>query len=307
MRRRLPPLNALRAFEAAARHGGFVSAAEELAVTPAAISHQIKGLEDTLGVPLFVRMHRAVELTSAGRALLPGLSDAFDRMARSVEDVVRQMDANRPLTVSVSPSFAAKWLVPRLERFLARHPDYAVRFHADQRVVNLYAEDVDMAIRLTADPGDLEAVTLFTDRIFPVCAPTLRSVLTAPAALSRQTLIYDELYEKTSKSCGWKDWLAKAGASGLRPAKEITYSHLTLCLDAAVRGLGVALGRGSLVEAELKAGTLVRPFQVTGDTPLRHHLVWLKDRPLRPAAEAFRDWVIEEAQAFRKANPSLVS
>lgn len=306
MRRRLPPLNALRAFEAAARHGGFVAAAEELAVTPAAVSHQIKGLEETLGVPLFVRMHRAVELTSAGKALLPGLTDAFDRMARTVEDVVRQMDSSRPLTVSVSPSFAAKWLVPRLERFLARYPDYAVRFHADQRLVNLHAEDVDMAVRLTADPGDLEAVPLFADRVFPVCAPVLRTALSAPANLSRQTLIYDELYEKAARSYGWKDWLSKAGAAGVRPAKEITYSHLTLCLDAAVRGLGVALGRGSLVEAELKAGTLVRPFQTAGESPLRHHLVWLKERPLRPAAEAFRDWIIEEAIAFRKANPALV-
>lgn len=306
MRRRLPPLNALRAFEAAARHGGFVAAAEELAVTPAAVSHQIKGLEEILGVPLFVRMHRAVELTSAGRALLPGLTDAFDRMARTVDDVVRQMDQSRPLTISASPSFAAKWLMPRLERFLARHPDYPVRIDADQRVVNLYAEDVDMAIRLSENPGDLETIPLFADRLFPVCAPVLRVALTAPSNLSRQTLIYDTLYEKTTGSHGWVSWLARAGAAGLRPLKELSYSHSTLCLDAAVRGQGVALGRGSLVEAELKGGALVRPFQVSSESTLRHYLVWARDRPLRPAAEAFRDWLVEEATAFRKSNPQLV-
>jgi DNA-binding transcriptional LysR family regulator len=306
MRRRLPPLNALRAFEAAARHGGFVGAAEELAVTPAAVSHQVKALEEVLEVPLFVRLHRAVELTSAGQALLPGLSEAFDRLATTVDDVMRQVKDDRPLTISAPPSFAAKWLMPRLERFLALFPDSPVRIEAEPRVVDLRREEADMAIRLTQRPVDLESVPLFRERLFPVCAPVLRMALGAPANLTRQTLIYDDLFEKVYPGQGWQSWLDVAGVPSLKPAKTMSYSHTSLSLDAAVRGMGVALGRGSLVEAELRAGSLVRPFQTTAEGPVPYCLTWVPERPLRPEAESFRAWLIEEANAFCQGNPALV-
>jgi DNA-binding transcriptional LysR family regulator len=307
MRRRLPPLNALRAFEAAARHGGFVGAAEELAVTPAAVSHQIKALEEVLEVPLFVRLHRAVELTSAGQALLPGLSDAFDRLATTIDDVMRQVKDDRPLTISAPPSFAAKWLMPRLERFLSLFPDSPVRIEAEPRVVDLRREEADMAIRLTPRPTDLESIPLFCERLFPVCAPVLRMALTAPANLTRQTLIYDDLFEKVYPGQGWQAWLEKAGVPTLKPAKAMTYSHTSLSLDAAVRGMGVALGRGALVEAELRAGSLVKPFQTAASSPTGYCLVWVPERPLRPEAEAFRDWLSKEAADFCTANPTLIA
>lgn len=304
-KRRLPSLNALRAFEAAARAGGFVTAAEELSVTPAAISHQVKGLEDYLGVPLFVRHHRAIELTAAGARLLPGLGEAFDRMSRAVDEI-RPADA-RSVTVTVPPSFAAKWLGPRLERFLARHPDISVKLQADSRVLDLAADEADLAVRFSCGPG-MVADRMFEDRVFPVCSPILRASVQVPSNLGAQTLIYDDLFEglaTTMGAAGWDAWLNASGAGGLKSRKVLQYSHTTLVLDAAVRGLGVALGRGSLVATELFAGTLVRPFERSIPAGMTLQLVRL-DRPLRMGAAAFREWFLEEVRIFRENNHDLV-
>lgn len=305
IKRRLPSLNALRAFEAAARTGGFVAAAEELSVTPAAISHQVKGLEDYLGVPLFVRHHRAVELTAAGQRLLPGLNEAFDHMARAV-DAARPADS-RSVTVTVPPSFAAKWLGPRLERFLARHPDVSVKIQADSRVLDLAVEDADLAVRFSTGPG-LVSDRMFEDKVFPVCSPILRAGLKVPSNLGAQTLIYDELMEGmtgTHGIAGWDGWMTAAGVGGLKARNTLYYSHTTLVLDAAVRGLGVALGRGCLIATEIAAGTLVRPFERT--IPVgRSYMLVRPDRPLRAGPAAFREWFLEEVRIFRESNADLV-
>lgn len=308
MRRRLPSLNALRAFEAAARHGSFVDAAEELSVTPAAVSHQIKGLEEALGIAMFVRHHRAVELTMAGRRLLPGLSDAFDRIATAVDGVKPARET--PVTITVPPSFAAKWLAPRLEGFMAQHPDVPIRVQAEASVVDLDAAEVDLGVRTlngsAEEPTDDRCERLFEDWVFPVCGPLLRMVLKAPANLTMQTVIVDELSEARGGDGTWSTWLEAAGAGTLKPARELRFSHSTLALDAASRGQGVALARGSLVLNEVRAGALVRPFETAIPAGKPYYLVRSRTVPLRPTAQLFHDWLLAEAASFRDDNPKLV-
>ncbi|MFA7431924.1 MAG: transcriptional regulator GcvA [Rhodospirillaceae bacterium] len=307
MGRRLPPLNALRAFEAAARHGSFVAAADELAVTPAAISHQVKGLEDALGVALFRRSHRAVTLTREGRRLLPGLSDGFGQIEAAVAAVRPAMRCG-PIVVSCGPSFATKWLVPRLEIFMAEHPEFTVRVEAEHRLIDLAAEEVDVAVRLTASPPGpgLIAEPLFGERVFPVCAPRLRVGLKRASELALQTLIHDDLIERLPNAGSWGDWMKVAGLSGLQPKRTMHYSFTSLALDSAIRGQGVAMGRSSLVCADLQSGTLVKPFDITVPSGLSYVVLRPADRPEHPGATALRAWLSLEAAAFRKQWPDLV-
>ncbi len=307
MIRKLPPLNALRAFEAAARLGSFVAAAEELAVTPAAISHQVKGLEETLGVALFRRSHRAVTLTREGRRLLPGLSDGFDQIQAAVA-AVRPAVRGGPIVVSCGPSFATKWLVPRLEAFMAHHPEYTVRVEAEARLVDLLAEEVDVAVRLTDTPPgpDLIAEPLFGERLFPVCAPRLRTGLRRASELALHTLIHDDLIEKLPRAGNWADWLEAAGLAGLQPKRSVHYSFTTLALESAMRGQGVAMGRSSLVCGELQAGSLVKLFDVTVPSGLKYVILHPQGRPEHPGATALRAWLSREAEAFRAQWPDLV-
>lgn len=318
MKRHLPPLNSLRAFEAAARHGGFVPAAEELGVTPAAVSHQVKGLEEHLGLQLFVRHRRAVALTAAGEALLPGLTESFDQMARAVRQVRRSMGDDRPLVVATSPSFAAKWLMPRLPGFLGSHPGATVRVETEAAPGDLDTADADLAIRCGLPEGDeakgVDTDRLFADLVFPVCASVLRMAVRTPTNLTTQTLIHDQPVAEDgvpsadghSIGLGWYDWLEAAGAPTLKPRGDLHFSHTTMALDAAVRGQGVALGRGSLVAPELKAGTLVRPFEIAVASPAAYCLVRPRGRALRPAAAAFREWLLAEAHRFRDAETRIV-
>lgn len=307
MKRQLPPLNALRAFEAAARHGGFVPAAGELGVTPAAVSHQIKGLEEALGLQLFIRQRRSVHLTAAGDALLPGLTEAFDRMAGAVRSVQRRMGEDRPLVIVTSPSFAAKWLMPRLPNFLDAHPNLSVRVETEGGSGSLESGDADLAIRCCApqEPSlrGLERDRLFADRLFPVCAPVLRMAVRTPTNLTTQTLIHDTPVNgdrslRDGRGGGWQEWLDAAGVPTLQPRGDLAFGHATLALDAAVRGQGVALGRGSLVVGELKAGTLVRPFEMAVDSSAAHCLLRPAGKAPRPAVTLFREWVLGEAKSF---------
>lgn len=307
MIRKLPPLNALRAFEAAARLGSFVAAAEELAVTPAAISHQVKGLEEALGVALFLRSHRAVTLTREGRRLLPGLSDGFDQILAAVA-AVRPATRNGPILVSCGPSFATKWLVPRLETFMAHHPEYTVRVEAEARLVDLAAEEVDVAVRLTdtlAAPG-LIVEPLFGERLFPVCAPRLRTGLRRASELALHTLLHDDLIEKIPRAGCWADWLEVAGLTGLQPKHSVHYKSTSLALESAMRGQGIAMGRSSLVCGDLQSGALVKLFDVTVPSGLKYVALHPEGRPEHPGATALRAWLGQEAAAFRAQWPDLV-
>jgi LysR family glycine cleavage system transcriptional activator len=296
MVRRLPPLNALRAFEAAARHLSFTKAAEELYVTQAAVSHQVKALEQALGVRLFRRLNRRLMLTDAGQLYLPALTAAFEGIDAATARLRADEDAGT-LSVSVANSLAAKWLLPRLPRFRERHPEIDVEVSALDRLVEFGRDNVDMGIRygLGNYPG-LRVDPLMEDTVFPVCSPTLRDgspPLRARADLAQHTLLHDDV--PAGEAPDWRAWLAAAGVAGVDPSRGPRYSHSSLVLQAAIEGQGVALGRSSLVSLDLEAGRLVQPFGPALPSHYACYVVSPAATAERPKIKAFRDWLLEEA------------
>ncbi len=292
MARRLPSLKALRAFEAAARHLSFTLAANELNVTQAAISHQVKALEERLGVKLFHRRNRRLFLTEAGQAYLPPVREAFDELAAATERLVAR-DAAGTLTVSTLTSFAATWLVPRLKQFRELHPEIDVRLTASDGLVDFAREDVDVAIRYGRGhwPG-LRADHLLAEDIFPVCSPGLldgTNPLRRPSDLEHHTLLHDDMRES------WRMWLLAAGVEGLDPERGPGFSHSSMVVQAAVDGQGVALGRSALVAADLAAGRLVRPFEGSLPAEYAYYVVCPEANAERPKVLAFREWLLEIA------------
>lgn len=289
MGRPLPSLNALRAFEAAARLGSFTRAAEELHVTHAAVSRHVRGLEARLGVLLFRRLHKAVVPTEAGRRYQARLTEAFDRIVAATEEIAA--DARERLTLSVEPGFATRWLVPRLGRFYAGHPGIELDLDPTTRIADFRREPVDLAIRF--GPGgwpDLAAVKLADAMAFPVCSPALLAAgppLARPADLAGHTLIHDESRR------WWATWLEFAGAPEVDAGRGPMLRDASLVLDAAAAGQGIALGDDLLAGDDLAQGRLVSPFawrQPVG----AYWLVWPGRRKPGPAAEAFRDWLLTE-------------
>ena len=299
MARNLPPLNSLRAFEAAARHLSFTKAAEELHVTPAAISHQIKALEEQLGVPLFRRLTRALRLTEAGQAALPSLRDGFDKLADGV-DLLRAHDESGAITVSLDPSFAAKWLVPRLDRFRAAHPDLDVRLDATDKLADFQRDNVDLAIRYGGGnyPG-LEVERLLSEEIFPVCSPKLLegpAPLAQPGDLRHHTLIHLEWGSEDVTAPTWRMWLLAAGVHDIDFTRGPVFSMTSLALQAAIEGQGVALASSFLVADDLAAGRLVVPFDLSVCDPLdfAYHIVVPKRTADLAKVAAFKDWLLGE-------------
>lgn len=295
---RLPPLNALRAFEAAARHLSFNAAAEELNVTPAAISHQIKALEADLGVKLFKRLNRAVRLTDAGQACLPGLRDGFERIAQAVARA-RQGDSVGLLTVTASPAVAAKWLVPRLERFHARHPAIDLRIDASMGLVDLVRDDVHVGLRYGSGnyPG-LHTELLLRAEVFPVCSPNLlkgKHPLRKPEDLRHYTLIHDETSTLDPRGLDWAMWLRAAGVTDIEAGRGLRFNQVALALDAAIGGRGVALARDVFAGDDLAAGRLVRPFGKSMPVDFAIYVVIPPPLLAAPKVKAFRDWLFEEA------------
>mgnify|MGYP000465590429 CR=1 FL=1 len=298
MARRLPSLNAMRAFEAAARHLSFTLAAHELHVTQAAVSHQIKSLEDHLGMPVFKRLNRALVLTSAGQALFPAVSEALDIMASAV-DRLHNQDQSGELTITTMDSFAATWLVPKLGRFRRSNPDIDVRITTTDTSVDFARVNVDMAIRYGAGdwPG-LSVERLMTEELFPVCAPSLLQSgppLCCPADLKNHTLLHDDLRED------WRMWLMASGEDNVDAGKGPGYQHSNLVLLAAEQGDGVALARSVLVQDALAAGRLVKPFDITMPTEYAYYMVCPHENLDRPKVKAFRQWLIDEARALDNA------
>lgn len=301
MSRRLPPLNALRAFEAAARHLSFTKAAEELHVTQAAISHQIKGLEEWLGHPLFRRMNRALALTEAGMAYLAPVGTAMDTLAEATERLF-QSEGGGALTVTTMPSFAAKWLVMRLARFQRRHPEWDVRVQTSVQMTDFARQDIDLAIRFGRGrwPG-LTAERLLTEDIFPVCSPALLdgpSPPSHPEDLGRYTLLHDD-YE-----ISWAHWFAAAGIGcTLDSDRGLHFDDSSLTLQAAIAGHGIALARGVLVADDLAAGRLVRLFDLQLSGELAYYVVAPPHYLLRPKVKAFRDWLFDEVAGAGHPSP----
>ena len=299
MLRKLPPLTALRAFEAAARHLSLTKAAEELGVTPAAISHQVRQLEDQLGVELFRRLTRAVSLTEAGRVLLPLLTDGFDRLAEAVA-VLRSMQQSCVLTVSVAPSFASKWLLPRLEGFAAAHPEIDVRISASMALVDFRSDQVDLAIRFGSGryPG-LKVDKLFSESVTPMCSPALLQgahPLRNPDDLRHHPLLHDDSAYAVGPTPDWRMWLRLAGHEDVEASRGLRFSHAEHALQAACDGIGVVLGRQSLAAADIAAGRLVRPFQLVLPIDFGYYLVRPEQQEERPKVAALARWILDEAQ-----------
>ncbi|MEO1191938.1 MAG: transcriptional regulator GcvA [Pseudomonadota bacterium] len=298
MQRSLPPLNALRAFEAAARHLSFKLAADELSVTPAAVSHQVKSLEDLLGVPLFVRMTRALQLTAAGQAALPLLSEGFDRLAEGAERM-RAFRENKLLTVSVSPSFGSMWLVPKLDRFLKQHPDIEIRIDGTDRLAEVARGDVDVAIRY--GPGGYKGVQvdyLFNQRNTPVCSPELTKgerALLSPSDLRHHTLLHVDWKDAEAS---WRMWLLAAGLRDVDPTRGPRFTQEGMAIEAALDGQGVALIGDQMVADHLAAGRLVCPFGAELRTALTFSFYLLSNAQgmQQPKVVAFRDWLVGEAK-----------
>jgi len=292
MERRLPSLNAVLAFEAAARHLSFTRAGRELHVTQSAVSHQVRALEEELGLPLFVRLPRALRLTPAGARAFAASRDALDRLARGLRRLPRR--GRRSLAVSVLPSFAAAWLLPRLPRFRAAHPAIDLHLHTTQDLADLHAGEADLAIRYGPGrhPG-LRSDRLFAEEAFPVCAPRLAGLLASPTDLRDQVLLHDEV---RGAHGGWAQWLAAAGVRGVDARPGIRFGDARLLVQAAVAGQGVALARSLLVEGELESRRLVRPFSLA--IPSRYHyaLVMPAAASRRPEVRAFREFVLAEAR-----------
>jgi LysR family transcriptional regulator, glycine cleavage system transcriptional activator len=294
----LPPLSALRAFEAAARHMSFSKAAEELHVTPAAVSHQIHALEQDLGVRLFHRMNRSIALTASGRVLLPGLSQAFADIQSSVRRL-RAHNETGTLTVTASPSFAAKWLVLRLHRFQEQCPEIDVRISATDAVVDLSKGDCDIAIRYGAGryPG-LEVELLLKNEVFPACSPQLlatRPPLRTPPDLPAHALIHDQAVERDPLAPTWAMWLKAAGVKDVAATTGLSFNNMHLALDAAIAGHGVVLAQSTIAAADLAAGRLVRLFSLALPDPFAYYIVTAPGALERPKVRAFRDWLRCEA------------
>ena len=298
MIRSLPPLNALRAFEAAARHLSFKKAAEELNVTPAAISHQVKALEELLDIQLFNRLTRALDLTEAGRAALPLLTEGFDKLVEGSGRMQAYCESGL-LTVSVSPSFGAMWLVPKLDRFRTLHPDIEIRIDGTDRLVDVARGEVDVALRY--GPGgykDVRVHHLFNQFNTPVCSPALLegdTPLVSPGDLRHHTLLHIEWKDMEAS---WRMWLLAAGLKDIDPTQGPHFTHENMAVQAALDGHGVALVGDRLVADHLATGRLVCPFDPDLRTPLKfaYYLLTSHGGASSPKICAFRDWMMKEAR-----------
>ncbi len=302
MKRRLPPLNALRAFEAAGRLQSLTGAARELSVTPAAVGHQVKALEQYLQRPLVERRYRAIALTEAGRALLPGLTEGFDRLDDAIESFAA-FEERRALLVTCATSFASRWLVPRLDRFREAYPDIDVRLDATQRLIDLRREEFDLGIRFGPGQWDgLEADYLIEEEMIPVASPELlaRKPVAHPDDLAGHTLLHLEDGPGPAP-VDWQRWLAAADATGVDWKRGPSFSMESMAIDAAIDGQGVALVSDVLAADELEAGRLVRVLDLglRSGLGLAYYLAYPPSRKRNPRAMAFRDWLLGEIERVR--------
>jgi LysR family glycine cleavage system transcriptional activator len=297
MARKLPPLNALRAFEAAARNLSFTKAADELNVTQAAISHQVKSLEEHLGLALFRRLNRRLVLTEAGQLYLPVLREAFDSVAAGTARL-RQDQESGALHISVLPSLAAKWLLPRMSRFRDRHPEIDVMVSANNKLIDFADGVFEMAIRYGQGnyPG-LRTDLLLRDEVFPVCSPKLLDgahPLKTPEDLKHHTLLHDEI-SRHDESPDWRNWLQAAGVTGIDVQRGPGFSDSSMVVEAAAAGQGVALGHRWLAAADLESGRVVMPFGPVLPAKFAYYLVSPEALADRRRVRLFREWLLEEA------------
>src|SRR5476649_2654789 len=296
MTSRLPSLNGLRAFEAAARHLSFTNAATELNVTQTAISHQIRRLEEELGIRLFVRQNRTLALTPEAKDYLPGVRAAFNDLRLATDRLLRR-DDDHVLTVSTLASLAAKWLLPKLATFQEAHPGIDVRITTSTSLIDFKSGDVDAAIRYGRGhwPG-LRADWLMADELFPVCSPALLTgdkPLRSPEDLANQTL----LHSSGGYDDDWRLWLTAAGLpTNISKQPGLTFDLILVTVQAELNGIGVAMGRTSYVEADIAKGRLVVPFKITLPTDAGFYLVSPQAKTDSPKLSTFRQWLAASVQ-----------
>ena len=295
-----PPLIAARSFEAAARHKSFLKAAEELNVTPTAVSHQVKRLEDYLGQALFVRLNRAVQLTEAGAALALTLHDIFTRLDEALDPALHH--ARSTINISILPSLAAKWLAPRLPDFEARHPQWQVRLDVSDGLTDFTSGQVDIALRY--GPGKyagLHARRWMSGKIFPVCSPDLlkRIPLDKPADLRKHTLIHNELESQRGHPPTWRDWVAAAGLDRINTARGPLFHNTYMALEAALAGHGVALAPAPMVDRDIATGRLVKPLALELDNPFSFWIVCPRQNLQDEKIKALTAWLVQQAKHYR--------
>jgi LysR family transcriptional regulator, glycine cleavage system transcriptional activator len=310
MANRLPPLNSLRAFEAVARHFSFTDAADELCVSTAAVSHQIRALEDHLGTVLFRRSNRSLTLTPAGAVLLPEIREAFVRL-RNATAQLRRREVTGSLTIGVPPSFAAKWLIPRLPGLRERCPEIEVHISCASELVDFGCHDVDVAIRYGRGkyPG-LHSELLMTTELFPVCSPALahgHPRLLVPNDLRHFVLLHDEIPAKLPTLPSWETWLNAAGARLVDPSGGPRFDASFLSLEMAIAGKGVALALSTLASRDLAEGRLVRPFARSLPSEFSFFAVCPEASLEQPKIRTFQAWLLEEAAHSLGGLPGPVS
>jgi LysR family glycine cleavage system transcriptional activator len=298
MPNRLPSLNALRAFESAARHMSFARAAEELHVTPGAISQQVRQLEDSLGQRLFLRQNNSLSITFAGKALLPQVREAFNSLIEAT-DLVRSKNFENILKISAPPTFSIKWLRPRLTHFQNLHPDLEIRLTASKQLADFNKEDLDVAIRY--GQGSYEGLTsekIMAENIFPVCSPALIKrtlALRKTADLKHHTLLHAEHSASDETAPSWSKWLRLVCPETLEiinASKGMFYTPALLAIDAAIAGEGIALAKGKWVQDDLSAGRLVQPFEDFLHSEFDYYLVYPQGTASAKVT-LFRQWLFE--------------
>jgi LysR family glycine cleavage system transcriptional activator len=308
MSRRIYPLNALRAFEASARQLSFVKASEELSVTPAAVSHQVKKLEEFLGLPLFRRRSRGLLLTESGQILMAELRDVFLRLDKAMERVM-ESDSPRTLTLTVAPTFAVMWLIPRLQKFYVRHPDIDVRISTGLGLVDFQRDDFDAAIRLGNGKWfGLESIKLFDETVTPMCSPRLlegSDALKSPDDLRNHVLLHNHSMDYDPDAPTWQSWLEAAGASGVDASRGTHFSLPDHGLQAAIDGSGVVLGWRSLSAPDVAAGRVVAPFDLNLSLGSSFYLCYPEAHSLRPNIAALRDWLMQEVREGEHDHSSI--
>jgi len=292
--RRLPPLNALKMFEASARNLSFSGASEELFVTPSAVSHQVKTLENFLGVELFHRSNRKVTLTPQGEQYLASVKHAFDEIEMATQRLSATQGAS-VVQISVAPNFLIRWLMPRMSRFRALFPDVELQINASMGLLDFNRTSTDMAVYYgNGEWDDIEVEFLRKVMLVPVCGPGLLQTgppLEKPSDLANHTLIY-----VSKRTWEWDNWLKKAGVEFITPKGSMQLSSSQLTTAAAQENLGVALADQTLISREIESGKLVVPFDIPLDTKKAFYLVYRKHRPLTKGMEAFRNWLMDELQ-----------
>ena len=304
---RLPPLKSLQAFESAGRLLSFSAAAAELNVTPGAISQQIRQLEQSLDLRLFRRLNRAIELTDAGRLILPAVSRGFDQFNDALAQL-QQYRGGGPLTITAPASLVSNWLIPRLGRFKNANPDVDVRIDTSNRLVDFAREDIDVGIRFgDGEYPDLDSIYLFSYELIPVCAPQLMQTgagLRDISDLSRHTLLHSDYRDLDAAFPNWTMWLKVVGAEDIDADRGIYFSQADQLFQAVVDGQGVGLLANVMAEPEIAAGRLVQPFATSLPVRMSYHVVTSPGKADLPKVRAFRDWVLAESADLRARGDS---